>query len=113
MSGPKLPERLALEARWLEMTRVTLPALAVARGWPVSDDHCFQRILLDNACGRCWYEVIAERPAYANAPDDVLAGAVALGEAAFAGADLDRLNANSLQWRGRRNVSLGKCERAD
>ena len=31
--------------------------------WPVSEDHCFQRIVLDNVCGGVWYEHL-DRPAY-------------------------------------------------
>ena len=92
-----------LEAHWLRLTRETLPALAVARAWPVSADHCFQRILLDNALGRCWYDAVARRPAYRHVGEDALARAVALGEAVAAGtADLHDLNARSLAWRGKR-----------
>ena len=94
------PDRAALERRWLALTRETLPALAAARGWPVSADHCFQRILLDAACGGVWYDTIAARPAYAHAPPAILTAAIALGEAAAAGeADLPALNARSLAWR--------------
>ena len=94
--------REQLEGEWLHLTRVELPALATERGWPVGNDHCFQRILLDNACERRWYEAIAERPAYAHAPDETLIAAVALGRAAIAGtADLHALNRRSLGWRGK------------
>lgn len=96
------PTRAALEARWLELTRAVLPGMAGGREWPVRLDHCFQRILLDAACGGCWYGHIAKRPAYAHAPDEVLARAVALGEAVAEGAaDLHALNAQSLRWRGK------------
>ena len=94
--------RKALEAEWLRLTRVELPALAASRSWPVSNDHCFQRILLDNACGRCWYDAIPERPAYAHAPDAILATALALARAAIAGTrDLHHLNRRSLAWRAK------------
>lgn len=97
-----MPPRPALEAAWLTLTRETLPALARPRGWPVAADHCFQRILLDNAAGGCWYDAVRGRPAYAHASDDVLARAVALGEAVAAGAaDLADLNRRSLAWRGK------------
>ncbi len=49
--------RKALEQDWLRLTRETLPALALARGWPVRADHCFQRILLDNVFGGRWYDL--------------------------------------------------------
>ncbi|KLE35845.1 hypothetical protein [Aurantiacibacter luteus] len=93
--------REELEARWFALTREDMPAVAAERGWPVRFDHCFQRILLDNAVGRPWREVIAA-PAYREAPDEVLAQAVALGEAALAGsADLAALNRRSLDLRGK------------
>lgn len=92
--------RAALEAAWLALTRHEMPALAAARGWPVRADHCFQRILLDNAVGGVWYDAIRGRPAYRCADADVLDRALALGRAAVAGkADLAALNACSLAWR--------------
>lgn len=97
------PVRAALEARWLDLTRVALPQAAKARqGWPVRFDHCFQRILLDAACNGRWYDHIAGRPAYMHAPDAVLLSATRLGEAVLAGeADLTELNQQSLRWRGK------------
>ena len=93
--------RATLEAAWLTLTRDTLPALARARGWPVTADHCFQRILLDNAVGGRWYDAVAGRPAYRHIAEAALASAVALGEQAIAGtADLHDLNRRSLAWRG-------------
>ena len=92
--------RLALEARWLCLTRDTLPGLAAARGWPVSFDHCFQRILLDHAVGGCWYSHIVACPAYRHIDDVRLQAAVRIGEAVAAGeVDLHRLNRQSLAWR--------------
>ena len=99
MTGPTEP-RVTLQATWLHLTRVELPALAAERNWPVAADHCFQRILLDNACDGRWYEVILGRPAYAHAPVDVLERATALGRAAIAGdLDMTTLNHRSLAWR--------------
>ena len=96
-------ERERLEAEWLALTRERLPALAGERGWPVRFDHCFQRILLDHACGGRWYDHIARRPAYRHAPDATLDEAVRLGRAAARGeADLHALNERSLRWRGKR-----------
>ena len=93
-------DRAALEARWLTLTRVILPGLASKRGWPVDQDHCFQRILLDNACGGIWYDFIPRRPAYRHADPALLARAVQLGEAcAAATEELVELNRRSLDWR--------------
>lgn len=93
------------QARWLELTRTALPGLAAERQWPVRADHCFQRILLDAACGGVWYDHIAGRPAYAHASDAVLAEAIRLGECVLAGdVDLPELNAHSLAWRRQRKA---------
>lgn len=90
-----------LNEEWFALTRERMPGLAEVRGWPVRFDHCFQRILLDNAVGAKWNEEIPA-PAYRNAPDEVLERATRLGQAVVDGeADLDELNANSLAWRGK------------
>ncbi|HEX8446751.1 MAG TPA: GCN5-related N-acetyltransferase [Sphingomonas sp.] len=95
-------DRRAAEARWLDLTRIRLPMVAAARGWPVRADHCFQRILLDNACGGVWYDHVAGRPAYAHADRPLLDRAIALAQAALAGdVDLAALNRRSLAWRKR------------
>ena len=94
-------DRKALEERWFHLTREQLPAAAVAQGWPVRFDHCFQRILLDNAVGRKWPEVIPA-PAYRNAPDHILEKAVALAQKVIGGeSDLVALNRRSLKMRGK------------
>lgn len=95
-------DRAALTDRWFVLTRVELPALAAERRWPVRLDHCFQRILLDNAVNGMWRDHIAS-PAWRNASDEQIAAAVTLGEAAATGhVDLAELNAKSLAWRGKR-----------
>jgi hypothetical protein len=94
--------REMVEQDWLDLTRIRLPKRAIDERWPLRLDHCFQRILLDDACGGCWYDHIVGRPAYANAPDAVLSRAIATGKALLAGAaDLTALNAQSLAWRGK------------
>ena len=68
-------------------------------------DHCFGRVLLDDAVGRCWYEVLdRRRPAYAQLDDAQLEGAVALGERLLVEGDplLREVNDRSLAWRGKR-----------
>ena len=96
------PDRHALERRWLDLTRNTLPALAAERGFPVRADHCFQRIFLDAACEGRWTDHVAGRPAYRCIGDAGLARAIALAEAVVAGdIDLHALNRKSLEWRGK------------
>ncbi len=91
-----------MEAEWLRLTRIVLPKLAAERRWPVRVDHCFQRILLDDAFDGRWYDHVSARPAYRHLPDDRLAHAVATARAVAAGAaDLPAMNARSLAWRGK------------
>lgn len=100
----KAAARLALERRWRDLTDRRLPD-AAGPDWPVRLNHCFQRILLDQATNGVWYDAIPGRPAYAHAPDEVLLDAVDLGEAVLRGeADLDRLNRQSLRWRRARRA---------
>ncbi len=84
--------------------RDDLPALAGAGGWVVRDDHCFGRILLDHAVGRCWYEVLdRRRVAFRQLEDDQLRAALVLARRIAAEGDslLRRLDAQSRQWRGK------------
>ena len=110
MLFPELNARKALENEWLELTRVSLPEVAVSLRWPVHKDHCFQRVLLDNACNAKWTDVILQKPAYRNAPDDILSAALALGIAVLNNTeDLAVLNKRSLEWRGKQNeCSVGR-----
>lgn len=91
-----------LRRRWRDLVGRRMPEAARGRrDWPVRLDHCFARILLDNALGRPWREAVRP-PAWANAPAERLAEAVALGEAVLAGrADLAALNRRSLDLRGK------------
>ena len=94
--------RADLEARWLTLTREIMPSVSAEKRWPIRNDHCFQRVLLDNACGGTWYAYISKRPAYRRADTATLERAIALGEAVLAGsADLAELNVRSLTYRGK------------
>ena len=94
--------RADLEARWLTLTREIMPSVSAEHRWPIRNDHCFQRVLLDNACGGTWYAYISKRPAYRRADAATLERAIALGEAVLAGsADLGELNDQSLTYRGK------------
>ncbi|MCB4801383.1 RimJ/RimL family protein N-acetyltransferase [Methylobacterium brachiatum] len=73
-------------AHWRDLVARRLPE-AARPGWPVHLDHCFARILLDNACGGPWRDSVAA-PAHANMPAD-------------GRADLALLNRRSLAWRGK------------
>jgi hypothetical protein len=91
-------------ARYRELVRLELPAAARAGGWVLRDDHCFGRVLLDDAVGGCWYDVLdRRRTAFLQLSDEQLAGAVALGERLLVEGDplLRELDERSLAWRGK------------
>ena len=96
-----------LRARWLTVTKQELPARARRERWPLRNDHCFQRVVLDAVCGGRWYGHV-ERPAYRNLDPTRLTEAVALAERLAtepepeAAVLLRELNAQSLAWRGKR-----------
>jgi len=99
----------SLRERWTHLYASHLPALAKARDpaqkhWPVFLDHCFARIVLDNAVGvdKPWTQAI-KSPAVRNMTVGQLRDALALGEKVANGdADLVELDRVSLQLRGKR-----------
>lgn len=95
-----------LRNQYLELTNQVLPRLATTRDFPVRYNHCFQRIILDNLLGRCWYEVLErkQKPAYQQLTEAQLEQAIALAHQIIAQPDayLHQLNRNSLNWRGKR-----------
>lgn len=97
-------DRDALLERYRALVRRELPERAGREGWVLRLDHCFGRVLLDAAVGRCWYEVLdRRRPAPPQLDDEQLATAVALGERLLVEGDplLRSLDAQSLVWRGK------------
>lgn len=97
-------EREQLRLEYLRLTREVLPTRARREGWVVTEDHCFGRILLDNAAGDAWRNVLRDRrPGYAQLSDAQLAEAVRLGREVETRGDpfLRDLNARSLAWRGK------------
>lgn len=98
-------DREALLARYRELVDRDLPAAARRGGWVIRLDHCFGRVLLDDAVGACWYDVLGRRggPAHRRLDDDQLAHAVATGERMLAEGDplVRELDARSLAWRGK------------
>jgi len=98
-------DREALLVRYRELVDDALPAAARCDRWSLRLNHCFGRVLLDDAVGGCWYDHLDRRagPAYRQLDDAQLAGAVALGERLLAEGDalLRTLDARSLAWRGK------------
>lgn len=91
-----------LQTRYLELTNQVLPELARQRQFPVKYNHCFQRIVLDNLFGCCWYEVLRGKdPAYKQLTEAQLERAIAIAESMTSQTDEHtyQLNQNSLGWR--------------
>lgn len=108
-------DSVSLQDQWTRFYRTHLPELAKARDpvqprWPVYLDHCFARIMLDNAVGvdRPWTEVV-KAPAVKNMTKDQLEAAIWLAERVASGEeDLVELDEKSLALRGKK----GKRKRA-
>ncbi len=96
-----MDDRTALLARWLDLTRRILPAMAATERWPIRLDHCFMRVCLDHAYGGVWTAHIP-RPAIAHMDGPALARAVAVAEGVRDDPGrLEGLNRQSLVWRGK------------
>lgn len=95
-------DEIEIRARWRALVDHDLPKAADTQtDWPVYLNHCFARILLDNAVGQYWRDVITA-PAWRNTPLPVLQTAIDLGESILAGnADIWSLNDASLKMRGK------------
>jgi hypothetical protein len=98
-------KREDLRDRYIHLTNQVLPQLARQRNFPVDQNHCFQRIILDNLFATCWYDVLCRKQgaAYKQLTEEQLEGAIAIAEAIIAQPDsyIYRLNQNSLNWRGK------------
>ena len=100
---PVQPRTADLVSRYMVLTKEIMPNLARTshRHWPVRNDHCFQRIVLDAVCGGVWYDHLL-RPAYKNLTHDQATNAVDLCNDIISGdTDLGVLNKQSLKWRGK------------
>lgn len=108
-----------LRDKWNDLYKSRLPSLAKSKDpaqpkWPVQLDHCFARIVLDNAVGkdRPWAQVV-KSPAYKNMNRQQLAAAIELGEKLATGEeDLVALDEKSLALRGKRSKSKRKTQPA-
>ena len=99
-----IPSRTAdLVSRYMVLTKEVMPQMArdPAVKWPVRNDHCFQRIILDIVCDGPWFAHLS-RPAYKSLSHDQAVRAVQLCEDIIANrVDLFDLNRRSLNWRGK------------
>ena len=98
--------RAALLAEYRRLVRRELPAAAHANRWPLRDDHCFARLILDALFQGCWYDHLDRRrgrTAETQLTAEQLTRAVAHARAmlTLGRSEVTRLNAQSLAWRGK------------
>ncbi|KAJ8609863.1 hypothetical protein MRB53_038902 [Persea americana] len=119
-----MPDVEALRANWRTLYAKTLPSLARSKDlaqkkWPVTLDHCFARIILDNTIGAGskdgemvqWDKVI-KKPAVQNMSEGQLKEAITLGEQIQKGeVDLVELDEKSLIARGKHEGKYGNNKR--
>ena len=88
---------------YLYWTNEILPSIAIGRGFPVSKNHCFQRLVLDNLFGGCWYDFLRKgtTPAYKQLSLEQLQEAIDIARSLrdLPVEHIQNLNAKSLQWR--------------
>ena len=94
--------RYVLQDRYLELTRISLPAKGLSSGWSIRDDHCFMRIILDQLFQDCWYNHLDRRlVAYKQLTNPQLKSAIELAHSILQHGDevLESWNRQSLEWR--------------
>jgi len=96
-----LEDRREVEEQYKKIAGEMLPGKADPETWPITDDHCFMRVCLDNAFGDVWYGYVDDRPAYRNIEDRKLvkATSLALHMYHYSPHAVRRLNERSLYWR--------------
>ncbi len=102
----KSEQAAALLEEYRRLVRVELPRAANEGCWTLRLDHCFARVILDALFGGCWYAHLERgrgRSAESQLDAAQLRRAVALARGMLAGGDAEvrRLNAQSLVWRGK------------
>lgn len=108
----------SLRECWTTLYKITLPDLAARRStvqphWPVHLDHCFARIILDNAIGvdKPWTHVL-EAPAVRNMSSRQFEDAIALAERIESGkVGLMDLNERSLALRGNKEKPVASADK--
>ena len=70
-----------LRRRYQRLIGSELPRAARADGdWPIREDHCFARIVLDYVFDGVWYDHVDGRPAYKHLSASELRRAIAIAE---------------------------------
>ena len=110
LGGDDLSE---LRRRYRALVETKLPRAAREHGdWPVDEDHCFARIVLDDLFDDVWYDHVSGRPAYEHLSPSQLRDAVGTAERLLdEGRPLvDELNRRSLDRRDAAADASGRRE---
>lgn len=92
----------ALRAEYDRLVNGALPAAARCAGdWPIREDHCFARVVLDGVFADVWYDHVDGRPAVDHLSPAELRRAVGLADRMLREGrpTVARLNARSLRRR--------------
>ena len=96
----------ALREAYCRKVHDQLPAKAQANDdWPIRDDHCFSRVVLDTVFEDVWYSHVDGRPAYEHLSPAELKTALEVADRMLREGRpvIEELNEQSLQWRDDRN----------
>jgi hypothetical protein len=95
----KTQTRVRLLKAWEETIQRLVEKSQGVGGYPVKEDHCFKRILLDHICGGVWYEKIS-KPAKAHMSLEQLEGGIEAGRQMLENPERSwKWNRESLEWR--------------
>ena len=91
-----------LREEYLQKVTEELPAKAqTSDGWPITDDHCFARVVLDTLFEDEWSRHINGSPAYKQLSEDQLRAAITIADRMLTDGRpaVKELNEQSLRWR--------------
>jgi hypothetical protein len=107
------PDLNEFRARYLELINDILPSIARARSFPITSNHCFGRVVLDNLFQGCWYNylTVGRVAAYKQLNLAQLQQAVTIAQSLvdLPTAHIVSLDNQSLQWRREYRVSTGEA----
>lgn len=91
-----------LRETYLHRVTEALPKQATEAGdWPIQQDHCFARVVLDVLFAGVWHDHVDGTPAYERLSTDELREAIAIADHMLEEGKpaVEALNRQSLKWR--------------
>lgn len=95
-----------LRQKYLNVTEKILPQMAEENSWSITEDHCFQRIVLDNIFEDIWYNHLSkegDEPAHKQLNKDQIITALDIANVMQRRGreKVEKLNNKSLEYRGK------------